>query len=124
MWGVWSDLMEVWFCPNSCIFVTERQSIAEAQVLALEHGREMQIAQIEARAAEERSKRSGIVTPNAMQVPGMGTVPIRRGNGNPGQKQQQVVARIPPDARWRARQFDEWWKGIHVTKAKVVDLRG
>jgi len=123
MWGVWSDLVEVWLSTSGGVFVTDCRAVAEAQVRAIEHQREMQIMQAEAQARERQRRQSSIITPSALQVPGMGRIPIR-GNGNPGGPQGETVAQIPPDARWRARRFDEWWKEVRVKDGKAVDLRG
>jgi len=125
MWGVWSDLMEVWMQTHGGVFVTERQSIAEAQVLCLQHQLQMNIAQAEAKAAEMRQKQSPIIRPNAMQVQGIGRVPIgRAGNGSPKVPQGDIQVMIPPDPRWRARRFDEWWKSRPIEPAEPVELRG
>lgn len=124
MWGVWSDLMEVWLATNGRVFTTKLRPVAEGQILALNHGRQMQIMQLEARAEEERAKRSGIVTPNAMQVPGIGNVALN-GNARPGAVPPgSVIVQVPPDPQWRVRRFEEWWKAIRAEKNKAVDLRG
>jgi len=105
------------------VFVTDCRAVAEAQVRAIEHQREMQIMQAEAQARERQSRQSGIITPSAMQVPGIGRVPTR-GNGNPGRPQGEMIIQIPPDGRWRARRFDEWWKEVRANDVQTVDLRG
>jgi len=125
MWGVWSDLAEVWLSTSGGVFVTDCRAVAEAQVRAEEYQREMQIMRAEAKAEMARQQQSGIITPGAMQIPGMGIVPL---GGNRRSATQappgNISIQIPPDARWRARRFDEWWKEIRVKDGKAVDLTG
>ena len=131
MWGVWSDVHDSWLGAGLGVFVTELQSVAEAQVYFMNRQREVKIQQLEAKAAEMRRQQSGIVTPSAIQVPGMGTVPIR-GNGqpaNPGVPQGNIEVQIGPDAEWRARRYDEWWKQSRqklkkAASGETVDLTG
>ncbi len=131
MWGVWSDVFESWLSAGSGVFTTELQSVAEAQVYFMDRQREVKIQQAEAKAQEIRKQQTGIVTPSAIQIPGMGTVPIR-GNGQPTKPsvpQGNIKVMIPADAEWRARRYDEWWKqNRHKLKkassGETVDLTG
>ena len=123
MWGVWSDVLEVWLSAGNGMFTAELKSVAEAQAHCMRRQREMSIQQMEAKAEEMRRQQSGIMTPSAMRVPGVGNVPLR-GNGKPGVPQGNVQVVIPPDAEWRVRSIDEWWKATRMKKAKTVDLTG
>ena len=127
MWGIWSDVLTLWLSTSSGIFTTKLQSVAEAQVHCMKRQREMSIQQAEAQARQMRQKQTGIITPNAMQVQGIGRVPIR-GNGSPGGPPGNVQVVIPPDAEWKVRRIDAWWneqcKKTRVKKAEIVDLTG
>ncbi len=125
MWGVWSELQQIWFYVGGVVFSAEQRPIAEAQIVSLEHGREMAIMQAEQQAQKMRQKQSGIVTPGAMEVPGLGIVPL---GGNRKSTTQapagNIVVHAPPDPRWKARRFEEWWKDVRAKEGKAVDLRG
>ena len=118
MWGIWSDLMEVWLSTNNVVFTTKQQSVAEGQILAMKYGRQLHM-EAEARARQAGPQQSHIMTPSGVRIPGVGDVPIR-GNARPA----SGVPPVPPDPQWRVRSFDAWWNEARVAKGKTVDLTG